>query len=213
LREQVDAGHIVPKFGEKADEILSSMDQPDAQRVVDGALHALFLRQVALLRQQVALKFEGAGGELDALSQADAQFVQDAQTLLRQGSGWSFEPERGALRSWLHGAFQRDAALAEERARAALAQQATIEVISKLQDQMELLQQKAQSLRSGGSPWVLSTSYRIPNTPLQLVGRYEQGRANVELNLTPTKDPSSSDASFVESLGPANFGVSFNLGL
>jgi len=92
-------------------------------------------------------------------------------------------------------------------------QQATIEVIAKLQEKMEQLAAKVQSARGGGSPWVLSTSYRIPNTPLQVVGRYEQGRANVELNLTPDKNPLNSDASFVEGIGPANIGVSFNLGL
>lgn len=40
----------------------------------------------------------------------------------------------------------------------------------------------------GSSPFVLSTSYRIPKTPLQFVSRYEQGRANIMLTLTPDKD-------------------------
>ncbi|CAE8589087.1 unnamed protein product, partial [Polarella glacialis] len=100
-----------------------------------------------------------------------------------------------------------------ERARAALAQRSTIEVIGKLQDQMEQLALKAQSARGGSSPWVLSTSYRIPRTPLQVVGRYEQGRANVELNLTPDKDPSRSENGGLDQFGPANVGVSFDLGM
>lgn len=41
----------------------------------------------------------------------------------------------------------------------------------------------------GSSPFVLSTSYRIPKTPLQFVSRYEQGRANIMLTLTPDKEP------------------------
>merc|ERR1711972_1156040 len=109
--------------------------------------------------------------------------------------------------------MRRKAAIAEEQARAARMQQATLSVIGKLQAQMVQLQQKVAGARSGGSPWVLSTSYKIPNTPLQIVGRYEQGRANVELNLTPDKDPSKSGASFAEGIGPANIGVSFNLGI
>ena len=166
------------------------------------------------------------------------------------------------------------AALAEERARAALVQRSTIEVIGRLQDsksdswsfymwlvathvtypfwcglslslmnlqeQMEDLASKASAYRAlaahqtvfqrctvvfdrlldllippqvskcrvqmysfawrvtlsvtapwgdGSSPFVLSTSYRIPKTPLQFVSRYEQGRANIMLTLTPDKEP------------------------
>ncbi|CAK9038267.1 Hypothetical protein (Fragment), partial [Durusdinium trenchii] len=122
------------------------------------------------------------------------------------------------------------AALAEERARAALVQRSTIEVIGRLQDepmgfsstrsssslgsleeQMEELAAKAQAYRDGSSPFVLSTSYRIPKTPLQFVSRYEQGRANIMLTLTPDKDPTKSDGGFASAVGPANIGISFDV--
>eukprot|EP00929_Paragymnodinium_shiwhaense_P116651 TRINITY_DN86399_c0_g1_i1.p1 TRINITY_DN86399_c0_g1~~TRINITY_DN86399_c0_g1_i1.p1 ORF type:complete len:305 (-),score=87.83 TRINITY_DN86399_c0_g1_i1:88-954(-) len=207
-------GQVVHGFGQKAADILARLPQqsPEALAAVDGSLEALFLRQVAVLRQQVAARFEMAK-DLDAEAQADSEFVSVAQDLVRPGSDWSYEQERTALRRWLHGAYERDAALVEEQAQAARMQQAVIDVISKLQTKMELLMQKAQGLGKGSSPWVLSTSYRVPNTPLQLVGKYEQGRANVELNLTPAKDPSKSDSSLADSLGPATFGVSFNVGI
>merc|ERR1711920_1169591 len=111
----------------------------------------------------------------------------------------------------VEGGLRHRAALVEERANSARMQQTTIDVIGRMQEHMERLAQKVQSARSGGSPWVLSTSYRIPNTPLQVVGRYEQGRANVELNLTPDKDPTNAESNFVQGIGPANLGVSFNL--
>ncbi|CAE7354202.1 unnamed protein product, partial [Symbiodinium microadriaticum] len=53
----------------------------------------------------------------------------------------------------------------------------------------------------------------IPNTPLQFVSRYEQGRANIELTLTPDKDPTKSEGGFAEAVGPANIGVSFDVGV
>mmetsp|Transcript_33268 Transcript_33268/g.105324 ORF Transcript_33268/g.105324 Transcript_33268/m.105324 type:complete len:292 (+) Transcript_33268:86-961(+) len=219
LQEQVEAGQVLPDFGQQAQELVESAASragtaaAEVELALDGALQALFLRQAALLRAQVAAGFKEGGCQLDALARADRDFVARAQALVRPGSGWDFGPERAALRTMLGGSLRRSAALVEERARAAQAQRATIDVIGRLQGQMEQLQQKVQGARGGGSPWVFSTSYRLPNTPLQLAGRYEQGRANVELSLTPDKNPTDSEASFVDGIGPANLGVSFNLGI
>lgn len=222
LEAQVEEGKIVPKFGEKADAIIKKArssaggGQADMERAVDGALQALFLKQLALLRQQVSKNFENAGRPVEqghaTMTKADAQFVKEAQDLVRPGSAWSFEEERLALRAFLEGSFRRDAALAEEKARSVQTQQATVDIINKLQTQMETIQQKMQGMQAG-SPWVLSTSYRLPGTPLQIIGRYQQGRANVELNLTPDRDPANSEAGFVEGIGPANVGLSFNVGV
>lgn len=217
LQRQVDAGHIIPKFGEKAQTIVSALSEragdagPELERIVDGKLEMLFLKQLALLRQQLAGKFEKASRPLDAASQADAQFVVQAEELLRPGSRWSYEHERYALRAVLEGSFRKEAMFAEEKVKALQAQQSTVEIISKLQSQMEVLQQKVQNLRAG-SPWFLSTSYRIPHTPLQLIGRYQQGRANLELSLNQDRDPANSEAGFVEGVGPANLGITLNLG-
>merc|ERR1712216_308455 len=98
--------------------------------------------------------------------------------------------------------------------------QSTIEVVGKLQSQLDAIQKQlevsSQTLRVGGSsggPWALTTAYRIPKTPLTLLGRYQGGRADVELSLSPDKDPANSQAGFVAGLGPANLGISFNDGL
>jgi len=209
----------VPRFGEKAQEIVSQAlshagsSALELEQLLDGALEPLFLRQAALLRQQVASSLGPAGMQADALERAEERFLAEARSLVRPGSGWHLEPERRLLRMGAERGLGRLAALSEERARAARHQQLTVEVIGKLQEQMEQLQQKVQGLRGGSSPWVLSTSYRVPKTPLQLAARYEQGRANVELSLTPDKNPSESEASFVDGIGPANLGVSFNLGI
>jgi len=219
LRQEVDGGAVIAGFGDRCQELVgkalkrAGQAGPEMEMMLDRVLYALFLRQAATLREQIATQFEGASAQAGALEQADQQLVTAAQPLLRHGSRWSLEPERMALRTQLTASLQRDAAIDEERARAARLQQVTISVIGKLQEQMEQLVQKVQGMRGGStSPWVFSTAYRVPNTPLQLAGRYEQGRANVELSLTPDKNPSDSDAS-VNGAGPANIGVSFNLGI
>lgn len=218
LRRQVQDGKLVPRFGEKADEIVRSLAgrageaAPELERAADGALQALFLRQLALLRQQLAAKFVKAGKPEEAAGQADRAFMQLAAELQRPGSDWSVEHERYTLRAVLEGTFRREAALEEEQAAAARAQQSTVEIVSKLQNQMEAMQQKVQAMRAG-APWFLSTSYRIPKTPFQLIGRYQQGRANVELSLNPDRDPANAEAGFVDGFGPMNIGLSLNLGM
>lgn len=227
LEKQVDSGKVVPQFGEKARDIIAaamSRAGPTAavelEQVVEGLLEPLFWRQVALLRQQASEEVEssaGPGGQppLDAVMRAERKFVAESDDLVPAATQkrWSLARERTSLHNSLERRVRLSAALSEERARSTKLQRATIEVIGKLQDQMELLAQKVQGIRGGGSPWVLSTSYRIPSTPLQLVGRYEQGRATVEVNLTPDKDPTHSEGGLAEGFGPANFGVSFNLGV
>jgi hypothetical protein len=214
LQVQVETGQIVPRFGEKAQAILASSEAsgPELKAAVDGALQTLFLQQLPLLRKQVMAKFEKATQPIDAVDRADQQFTREAELLRPTGADWSYDAERYTLRSILEGTFRRTAQLAEERARLQQSQQVTMEVISKLQNQMEVLQQRVQSMRAG-SPWALSASYRIPKTPLQVVGRYSQGRANIEVNMSPDRDPINAEAGFVKGVGPANLGISFNAGL
>lgn len=119
---------------------------------------------------------------MEAASQADEQFVTQAEELKRPGSGWSYDAERYALRAVLEGGYRREAAVAEEHRTAARSQQSTVEIISRLQGQMENLQQRLQHMRAG-QPWFISSSYRIPGTPITMIGRFQQGRASIEMNL------------------------------
>lgn len=217
LRQQVQAEQLVPKFGDKAQAIVTSAVAqmegivPELERIVDGQLEVLFLRQLALLRRQLAGKLEISSRPLEAITEADANFVAQAEELVRPGSSWSYERERYMLRAILEGTFRRDVALVEEKVKSARVQQTTVEVINNLQSQMEALQQKVQNLRAG-SPWILSASYRVPKTPFQLIGRYQQGHGSLELSLSPDKDPANAEAGFVKGLGgPANIGVSVNM--
>merc|ERR1719433_578896 len=97
-------------------------------------------------------KFEKVARTVEAVSQADQQFITQAQELKRPGSDWSYEQERYALRAVLEGSVRRDEALEEQRMLATQTLQSTVEIINKLQSQMENLQQKVQAMRAG-SPW------------------------------------------------------------
>ncbi|CAK8986444.1 unnamed protein product [Durusdinium trenchii] len=217
LREEVASGHIIPKFGERAQSVVSSAVQKagsagaEVENVVDAMLQELFLQQLVLLRQQTAAKFGKASRPVEAVTQADQQFVTQAEELKRPGSTWSYEVDRYALRAVLEGSFRREAAYADEHRIAARSQQSTVEIISRLQGQMENLQMRLQHMRAG-QPWFISSSYRIPGTPLTMIGRFQQGRASIELNLAADRDPVTAEAGFVRGVGPANLGVSANFG-
>eukprot|EP00927_Polykrikos_kofoidii_P046176 TRINITY_DN40383_c0_g1_i1.p1 TRINITY_DN40383_c0_g1~~TRINITY_DN40383_c0_g1_i1.p1 ORF type:complete len:319 (+),score=35.25 TRINITY_DN40383_c0_g1_i1:209-1165(+) len=218
LRAQVEDGQIIAGFGDKADNIILSLRArfgnigAAIETAVDRMLYALFLQQLTLVRLEVASKHDKLGGNItDVVSQADRAFVSQSLELKRPGSTWSFEQERYALRAMLEGSSRQDVVLGEEQAVAAQTQQRSIEIVRKLQSQMEALQQDVQRMRAG-SPWVVSTSYRIPKTPLTLIGRYQQGRANIELSLSPDKDPINADVGFVQGAGPANVAVNLNVG-
>lgn len=208
LQAQAKEG-AVPKLGDRAAEIVAEAQQggPVLAKAVEAALEPLFLRQVREMRSKAA---SDVHTDLNSAEKSENTFLEEAQQL--QGKvAWHMEPEHQRLRAVLDQQVDTAAALAEERARAALVQRSTIEVIGRLQEQMEDLAAKAQAYRDGSSPFVLSTSYRIPKTPLQFVSRYEQGRANIMLTLTPDKDPTKSDGGFAAAVGPANIGVSFDV--
>lgn len=216
LEEQVDQGKLVPQFGQRAEMFLAAYSgksgDAELERAVDAMLHALFLRQLPLLRQQLAAKYDKAAKPLAAVAEADERFVAAAEQLKRPGSDWNYDHERYALRAVLEGGLKREQALGEERMLSAQTQQSTVEVISRMQSQMESLQQKVQAMRAG-SPWFLSASYRIPKTPFQLIGRYQQGRTNLELSLNQDRDPANQEAGMVQGFGPMNLGVNVNLGM
>eukprot|EP00933_Yihiella_yeosuensis_P029712 TRINITY_DN23340_c0_g1_i2.p1 TRINITY_DN23340_c0_g1~~TRINITY_DN23340_c0_g1_i2.p1 ORF type:complete len:274 (-),score=68.00 TRINITY_DN23340_c0_g1_i2:143-964(-) len=219
FREEIASGHIIPKFGEKSDVVLrNAVSQAGSagaviERAVDGMLQSLFLQQLALLRQETASKTSSSSARpIEAVTLADKQFVSQAEELKRPGSAWSYDQERYALRAVLESGYRRQVALAEERAHAAYTQAATVEIISKLQSQMESLQQKVHQMRAG-SPMFFSSSYRIPHTPVQLIGRLQQGRPSLEISLRDDRDPINAEAGFVQGVGPANLGITGNVGM
>lgn len=221
MQAEVAKGHVVGRYGEKAQFLMAtavraagSAAGSDLGRALDGALQAVFLQQLALIRHQVFNRFKEPGRQRpqDVLARADRAFVAQASPLVRPGSDWSYEPERSALLASLASEVRQARKVVDERSRIAQTQRVTADVIGKLQKQMEQLGEKVRGT-SAGSPWVLWTSYRLPGTPFQMSGRYQQGRANIELNLSPNRDPANAEAGMVEGLTATNLGLSFNIGV
>lgn len=217
LRQQVDAGRLVKNFGQKAQNILEAVNERAGSKkslvaIVDSSLHSLFLRQLLLVQQQLVERF-AHDHALDAtLSRADKLFVSTAKDLVRTDSTWSFESVRDSLKAELTEILRDNTALKNEQERVAQTQRATAAVIGQLQKQMDEIGEKLKGT-GAASPWMLWTSYRLPGTPFQVSGRYQEGRTNIELSLVRNKDPANAEAGFVEGLTPQNLGLSLNIGL
>eukprot|EP00441_Pelagodinium_beii_P021586 CAMPEP_0197656132 /NCGR_PEP_ID=MMETSP1338-20131121/40403_1 /TAXON_ID=43686 ORGANISM="Pelagodinium beii, Strain RCC1491" /NCGR_SAMPLE_ID=MMETSP1338 /ASSEMBLY_ACC=CAM_ASM_000754 /LENGTH=274 /DNA_ID=CAMNT_0043231973 /DNA_START=47 /DNA_END=867 /DNA_ORIENTATION=+ len=212
LRREVDSKRIIASFGKKAYAILQGVKESgsaDLEAAVDGSLHALFLRQLSLVQERLTQKFLHSRSARAALARADEAFVKAAEDLLCPESSWSIESARQAFYADFGDALRREVVLAQERSHAEQTQRATADVIGKIQKQMEQISEK---LRGSGGPWSLWTSYRLPGTPIQVSGRYTDGRANVQLDLSSNQDPANAEAGFVEGLTPANLGLSLNIG-
>lgn len=217
LRQQVDAGRIVKNFGQKAQNILDAVNERAGSKkslvsIVDSSLHALFLRQLLLVQQQLVERFSNDHALDATLSRADKLFEITAKDLVRPDSTWSFESVRDSLKAELSEILRDNAALKNEQERVAQTQRATAAVIGQLQKQMDEIGEKLKGT-GAASPWMLWTSYRLPGTPLQVSGRYQEGRTNIELSLVRNKDPANAEAGFVEGLTPQNLGLSLNIGL
>ena len=217
LSSEVDRERIVPHFGRKAQAILQQLeerlgDSSDLADAIDGALEALFLRQLLLVEQKLEKRYlVASAGVAKALEKAEESYNDAAQELLRPDSSWSYEPSLKEFTSEFSQALRQQVSLSQERMRTAQAQRATADVIGKIQKQMDYLADKLRGSTSG--PWSLWTSYRLPGTPIQVSGRYQDGRTNVMFDLVPNKDPANAEAGFVEGLTPQNLGLSLNVGI
>jgi len=212
LRARVDRGST-PRLGAKAQEIVTATMEragPDAskvERALDAVLYDLFLRQLFHLEQKVIRSFCDSG---DAVKTSLQLFEKEALALVKPRSGWSYERQLAALRGLLTEIHQRDRELARERRTSSQTMRATSDIMNHLRTEMHKMQEQIQGNRAG-DPWALSTFFMIPNTPLQVRARYNQGCTHMELHLFPDSDPAQSEAGFVEGWGPGNLDLSLNI--
>lgn len=221
LKAQVSQGRAISKFGAKADAVVkdaaaaSGGADEQVERALDGALYALYLQQLAEVKQQVVKQFSNDRRPATAVKRAEAQFESRAKELVRPGSSWSYDSDLEQVGAAVKTALRSNKVLTEERARVMQAQRATADVIGKLQKNMEQLGEKLRGT-GAGSPWIFWTSYHLPRTPLQISGRYTQGRANIEINMQRNKDPINAEAGFVEGIAEnllGSLGLSLNVGI
>ncbi|CAK9062616.1 unnamed protein product [Durusdinium trenchii] len=215
LSAEVDRDRIVPNFGKKAQAILKQLEErlgssSDIAVAIDGALEALFLRQLLLVEEKLGKRYLHTA-PAKALEKAEKSFSEAAKELLRPDSEWSYEPAQKDFSNDFAQALRHQVSLSHERMRTAQTQRATADVIGKIQKQLDSFADKLRGTTSG--PWSLWTSYRLPGTPIQVSGRYQDGRTNVMFDLVPNKDPANAEAGFVDGLTPQNLGLSLNVGI
>lgn len=238
MRSQIaDQGKIVEGFGAAADTICNqALEQfassaPDAgddafaasaydrkveelEASVDAPLQVLYLRQLALLREQAlqayrsAAKASGAS-EYEAMLQADNLFTRGAQDATREGSDWDYAAERSYLQQVMNSIAESGKKAMEVQMKSAQQQQTAM---SFLQSQQQMIQQLQMQLYGQSSPWNVGVAYRIPDTNFNLQGSYQQGRANVQLSCVPDEyAPMLGPNGFTNGVGPGNLGLSLNL--
>jgi len=214
FRDQVDRGQIVKNFGVAAQEVVDAAVKAGGgaqqmEQALEGPLRSLFSQQLTLVQQMLLKRFAGVQDSASTVEHADQSFVSAAEALVRPGSDWTYEPARAKFQEDLKMMLERGSTLRKEQKKARHTQRATADVIGKIQQQMDQIGEQLKGV--GSSPFVMWTSYRLPGTPFQISGRYSSGRANIEVNLAPAKDPGNKEAGFVEGLTSKNIGLALNV--
>jgi hypothetical protein len=188
---------------------------------LDAPLQVLYLKQLQLLREQAlqnyrsASKVNGGGtSEYEAMLQADAYFVREAESSTRDeasysSDNWDFSSERMALQSVMNRLAESGNKAQEIQLQSAQQQQTAMQF---LQSQAQMIQQLQQQLYGQSSPWNVGVAYRIPDTNFNLQCSYQQGKTNVQLSCVPDEyAPFLGPSGFTNGVGPGNLGLSLNL--
>ena len=186
---------------------------------LDAPLQVLYLKQLQLLREQAlqnyrsASKVNGGGtSEYEAMLQADAYFVREAESSTRDdvsSENWDFTSERVALQSVMNRLAESSNKAQDIQISSASQQQTAMQF---LQSQAQMIQQLQQQLYGQASPWNVGVAYRIPDTNFNLQGSYQQGKTNVQLSCVPDEyAPFLGPSGFTNGVGPGNLGLSLNL--
>lgn len=239
LRREIDAGTVVPGFGSKCDSIsIQALEEyaknaPDAgddeamasaydrkleelEASVDAPLQVLYLRQLAILREEALLKFRSeskstGSSEYEAMLQADAQFARGAEDATRDGSDWDYSSERSFLQNVMSNMAESNKRATAIQLKSSQTHQTAMQF---LQQQQQMIQQLQMQLYGQTSPWNMGLAYRIPDTNFNLQGSYQQGKANIQLSCVPDEyAPFLGPNGFTNGVGPGNLGLSLNLSI
>ncbi|CAJ1968034.1 unnamed protein product [Cylindrotheca closterium] len=235
-RKIVIESKIVSDFGAEADTICnkaledfakSAPDASDAagaseydrkleqlEAALDAPLQVLYLRQLALLREQALSKYRVASkttgaSDYEAMLQADGQFTAAAEDATREGSDWDYSSERSYLQSVMTSVAESGKRATDIQLKSAQQHQTAMQF---LQQQQQMIQQLQMQLYGQTSPWNIGVAYRIPDTNFNLQGSYQQGRGNIQLSCVPDEyAPFLGPNGFTNGVGPGNLGLSLNL--
>lgn len=239
MRRSIDEGTPVASFGEKCTNLCDtaiaefaskaptpSEDNPsstadyekvleDLEQSIDMPMQVLFLKQLALLREDALRKYKSASGsassssDYEAMVAADEYFASEAEKSVRRGSGWTYAAERTHLQSVMSDVAAGGKRLADVQLKAA--QQQTL-AMQYLQMQQQTIQQLQQQLYGQTSPWNVGFAYRIPDSNFNLQGSHQQGKTNFQFSCVPDEyAPMLGPNGFTNGVGPGNLGLSLNV--
>lgn len=200
-----------------SDENVSAYDSAleSLEAALDAPLQVLYLRQLALLREQALTRYRAStktsgASEYEAMLQADSAFVREAEAATRENAlDWDYGAERTYLQSVMNSIAESGKKAMDVQLKSAQQQQTAMQF---LQQQQQMIQQLQMQLYGQSSPWNVGLAYRIPDTNFNLQGSYQQGRANIQLSCVPDEyAPFLGPNGFTNGVGPGNLGLSLNL--
>eukprot|EP00543_Licmophora_paradoxa_P014459 CAMPEP_0202474986 /NCGR_PEP_ID=MMETSP1360-20130828/92667_1 /ASSEMBLY_ACC=CAM_ASM_000848 /TAXON_ID=515479 /ORGANISM="Licmophora paradoxa, Strain CCMP2313" /LENGTH=288 /DNA_ID=CAMNT_0049102131 /DNA_START=773 /DNA_END=1639 /DNA_ORIENTATION=- len=230
-RSIVEENTIVEDFGSKSDTICNqalekfTTEAPvtedtaaydkkleELESTIDAPLQVLYLRQLALLREDALSRFrQSTGSEFEAMLSADGAFTSAAESSTREGSDWDFAAERSYLQKVMSDMANSSKKSIDVQMKSAQQQQTAMQF---LQSQQQMIQQLQMQLYGQSSPWNIGMAYRIPDTNFNLQGSYQQGKANIQLSCVPDEyAPMLGPNGFTNGVGPGNLGLSLNLSI
>jgi len=236
-RTVVEEGKCIPEFGKCADTLCNqaleefALNAPEAgddssaaseydrkleelESALDTPLQVLYLRQLALLRDEALSKYRSASktseaSDYEAMLNADSLFIRNAEEATRDVSDWDYSQERTHLQSIMNDLASTSKRLIDNQLKSAQQQSSAMQY---LQQQQQMIQQLQMQLYGQSSPWNVGMAYRIPDTNFNLQGSYQQGRASLQMSCVPDEyAPMLGPNGFTNGVGPGNLGLSLNL--
>lgn len=170
---------------EFADEPIHSRKRRELSTILDSSLHALFLKQIQLLRENALAHFKSATSSEDmpsdfAFFTSDSLFTREAEESKRPGSGWGYNNERTDLQNMMQEISTQRKRLLTSQVAAAQQHANAMQYLQVQQAQIQAMQQQ----QYGGSAgqWNIGAAYRPPDTNVNVSASYQQGRSNIQIS-------------------------------
>lgn len=199
------------------DEAIQSRKRHELESIIDTSQHAIFMKQMQLLRENALLHFKSATSSDDmpsdfAFFSAVSQFIRDTEKSTRPGSSWSSAQEREDLQSMMQEISTQRKKLLTSQVSAAQQQANAMQYLQMQHTQMNAIQAQAYG-GSGPGQWNVGAAYRPPDTNINASLSYQQGRTNIQISMVPDESAALLGPNgFSGGVGPGNLGLSFNIG-
>lgn len=202
---------------EYSEEPFQSRKRRELESIIDTSEHAIFMKQIQVLRENALTHFKSATASDDmpsdfAFFTADSLFQREAEESKRPGSSWSANQERTDLQNMMQEISTQRKRLLAVQVSAAQQQSHAMQFLQMQQSQMNAIQ--AQAYGGSTGQWNVGAAYRPPDTNVNASVSYQQGRTNIQISMVPDESASLLGPNgFTAGVGPGNLGLSFNIGL